>query len=756
VFAAVFLALWPGAPFDAPPATQACGPFPPQYSFARALAPDAPNYLEGELGVVQPSFVRAYLFVAWRHMSGVPFTDVERQAFGAPRAVEPDAARERGPARWQRARAGILGDTPQESVNQWKRVTGNRYQYVLNCPDAAFDTAADTLASLLEELGAADPRVIEWTGVQDRVFSRCDGDDGSPVAEALPAGAPERARVEREYQLATAAFYGWQWQDAESRFRAIAADPTSRWRHWGDYLAARTVIRRATLEDPDTPFDAPLLRRAGAMLREAAARATVPAVRSAATDMLGFVAARTQPEERLLELAGRLAGRSSAGAFGRALEDYTWLLDRMVGDTVEFSYASLDRHASVRERDEMTDWILTFQSDGPGAVDHALARWRATRRETWLVAAAARMPASHPQLEEVLQAAAASPPASSAFPTLVFHRARLLVQSSRLDQARVALDAVLAAPTALPASAVNLLRAARLLTARTLDDFLVDAVRTRVVAPYGRMPIGRLAFDADAADVLNERMPLARLQQAAEASHLPDTLRRDVALTAVARAVLLRDHRRAIRLAGTARRLAPGLGRALSPLAEASSPDQAHAAGLLLLLRHPGLKPYVPAVAERDAAPDKIDSLRDNWWCGFSSAEAAPDRDNRVAPYETGYAYRDTWRVDRTLRSLHPQPRVILTPPFLPDADLVVAGRELDALAARGTAPNDLAREAVRFAQASPDDPRAPEALHLAVRATRFGCTDAETGTWSRAAFDLLHRRYARTEWARRTPYWFR
>jgi hypothetical protein len=77
-------------------------------------------------------------------------------------------------------------------------------------------------------------------------------------------------------------------------------------------------------------------------------------------------------------------------------------------------------------------------------------------------------------------------------------------------------------------------------------------------------------------------------------------------------------------------------------------------------------------------------------------------------------------------------------------------------LQALGTAPNYLCRVAIDFAQKSPADPRAPEALHLAVRSTRYGCTDKETGRWSKAAFDLLHSRYPNTTWAKNTKYWFK
>jgi hypothetical protein len=62
---------------------------------------------------------------------------------------------------------------------------------------------------------------------------------------------------------------------------------------------------------------------------------------------------------------------------------------------------------------------------------------------------------------------------------------------------------------------------------------------------------------------------------------------------------------------------------------------------------------------------------------------------------------------------------------------------------------------AIEWATANPNDPRSPEALHLAVRSTRYGCTDKETGKWSKAAFDLLHKRYPNTKWANATKYWF-
>ena len=97
-----------------------------------------------------------------------------------------------------------------------------------------------------------------------------------------------------------------------------------------------------------------------------------------------------------------------------------------------------------------------------------------------------------------------------------------------------------------------------------------------------------------------------------------------------------------------------------------------------------------------------------------------------------------------------------LAPPEFLKASQALALRQAAALQALGTAPNYFCRIAIEWAEKNPTDARAPEALHLAVRSTRYGCTDKETGRWSKAAYDLLHRRYPNTTWANNTKYWFK
>jgi hypothetical protein len=125
----------------------------------------------------------------------------------------------------------------------------------------------------------------------------------------------------------------------------------------------------------------------------------------------------------------------------------------------------------------------------------------------------------------------------------------------------------------------------------------------------------------------------------------------------------------------------------------------------------------------------RIDSFRDNWWCGDPPSSYVDDEGAKTKP--------------------------VAVPLFLKNSQ-TVAAKEAAAIHALGTGPNYLAQTAVSFGMKNPADERVPEALHLAVKSTRYGCTDKETGRWSKAAYDLLHRRYPNTTWAKETKYWFK
>jgi hypothetical protein len=76
-------------------------------------------------------------------------------------------------------------------------------------------------------------------------------------------------------------------------------------------------------------------------------------------------------------------------------------------------------------------------------------------------------------------------------------------------------------------------------------------------------------------------------------------------------------------------------------------------------------------------------------------------------------------------------------------------------LAPLGAGSSYLTRETLAWAKAKPLDQRVPEALHLAVRSTRYGCDDLKVSVLSHMAFKLLHERYPDSKWTKATSYWY-
>jgi len=371
------------------------------------------------------------------------------------------------------------------------------------------------------------------------------------------------------------------------------------------------------------------------------------------------------------------------------------------------------------------------------------------------------MPPEHPRTAEFLDVAASVPPESPAFATVAFHRARLLLRRGRLEDARSVLDRALAVP-GLPVSSVNLFKAARLLTARTLDQFLEDAVRTslgeirdiediRRLVPYQRKTANSV-LDLDALAVLNEKLPLALLRRIAASPALPANAQRELRQAIFTRAVLLGELAVVRELMPAFRRAEPSLAAGLARL-ETTDDQRLRDEAALLLLRTPGLRPYVAAWSFRDNWLEfqqagnitGLNGLRDNWWCRFEQAPGSYYTPNlrRVGAFTEAQA------------GLHGD-TAVPSPAFLTEEERRHAAEERSALEKIDAGPNELGRRVLDWAQRNPTDRRVPEALHRIVRATRVGCTTEATGAISRSAFQLLHARYPKSPWAARTPHWFK
>jgi hypothetical protein len=762
------------------PLADACGPDFTGPIFTPVNGPDTADYAEyvhGNLGILQPSYWHRPLYIAYRHLNGQPFSASERKALTEP---EPqDTAATDWVDAWKQARKKVDAQASDSQMyNMGHGVTrqlGQPDTFVeyYNCLDNAFENAVNILNKRVAQFGAQSLAVKDWLAAQDQVFENCagvPGDPAKPKSAVIPAAAraedPQEIRADRAYQIAAAHFYANDFDAAQARFEAIAQDPASPYNKLAAYLAARVLIRKGTLYGGSGPDGKQALARAETQLRAILADQNLSELHRGALRLLGFVQIRLHSERRFQELENSLSLGGDAKTFRQDLTDYLWLLDRESLTRAKTAGAnspappadrSAARETAMNQSADMTDWIFAFQS---GLYPDALGRWKNTKSLPWLVAAIAKAPASDPAVAELTAAVAKVTPESPAYVTLNFHRLRLLERTDD-PAARSQVDQFLARHAAsLPLSAKNVFLALRARLAANLEDFLRFAPRTTREFPdvnndaTHQTPKDVPHFDVDASVILTERLPLRLLANAAKSQTLPVELRRDVTIAAWTRAIVLNNDAVALELTPRLEELVPEITEDLAAFTTAADPGERQFVTVFAILRNPGFRPFVSAGYPRgnlytvgEPGFNKIDNLRDNWWC--SAAPAA--RENPF--FEQDY-YRMFAQLSSALGPVYPEGKVS-SPAFLTPEQRAEAEQEHAALAAQPSAPNWLGKRALEFANAHPDDPRVPEALYLTVRARRYGCADNTADNFSKLAFGLLHKRYANNPWTQKTPYWF-
>ena len=735
----------------ATPRVSACGPFMIEAIFVHTVHPDYPmdRFAAGRIGVVQPSYARSYLYVAYRYLSGSSFTADEQKALTSLWKDRLEfgwsAGDEDWVKTWLEARKKVVAQDPAPITVYRSREKPNEYESYLNCQKDSFDTAIATLNERIATYGADSANVKTWLEAQDQVFSNCGG--GSSIPADLPSDADALMRADRAYQIAAANFYSTNFDAAREGFESIAADTKSPWQRQAVYLVARTLARKASLGPPEQKQES--LTAAEAQLRKILADKNLSALHPASTRLLNLVRLRAHPAERLKELAHALTTKTANASLKQDLWDYTVLLDGYMEKDEEETTT-----ATIPKEEDLTDWIATFQDASEAARDHAIARWQASHSNQWLIAALSLIDGQHAKANELLADASKVNTRSPAFASARYHAIRLLIETGKTTEARTLLDQTLKTDRAhFDESALNLLTGQRMLLANSLDEFLADAARVPASLSWNddgrelpveqseasdetKSQLGKPFFDVDAAKAINEQLPLSVLKEAATSKALPPGPRLDVLQAAWLRAALLGDTKTADELTPALAASLPDAATLVNGYLSSAQPDEKKFTAIYAWLKTPGLEPVVDAGVGRQTPLTQQDSFRDNWWCGATFVPATAEENREVVQF--------------TAVTTGKPPR------FVSAADSARAAKEWTTLRALGAAPNYIVQEVIRWANARPNDPRVPEALHLAVRTTRYGCTDGDSARWSKAAFDVLHRKYPNNPWTKKTPYWFK
>lgn len=678
-----------------------CSPsFTPVYSFTQLPGPSREEFLGGRLGIVSGEWDSTTLLVAFRYLEGPPMDARARAAFAdlwpAPRVgFPPDAV-----GLW-RAAVQRAGGTPPAWIYREREQPGPRgltYGYYLNCLDDAFEVAARTLDDRVERYGRGSRETQAWLAGQTIVFENCAGGEREPPE--LEPSWDARLRADRAYQRAAAALYGARHALAEERFAAIAADRASEWSRVAAYLVARAQIRGGKLA------------AAEATLRAVLADPGLERWHGSARGLLDYVAARSRPAEREAELAARVLGPRVSSPIVQDLTDYLWLV-------------RWTRRSDYPLSQDFRDWAASLSAVADREKDAVVARYLERPSSLSRLVAALRFRVADAAAgERILRAAEAVPASSPGYLSISYLRAQRLAEIARETEARRVLDGLLAAPPApLAPSDRNALRRLRATLADSLEEFVALMLMPRVgdavdgregpLLDYPPREPGD-ELPPEALYVLSHGVALDDWSRLVTADFVPKRWRRVLALSGFVRSVV---HEREDLLAPFARQAAalePSLAPDLEGVLGAEDADRRSFSGVLTLLRHPGLT-YEPHL--RPGPLGEIHSFRDNWWCGGPEMTVTP------------LTYR---------------PRFLgHGPPLAPQVPAQPAAVF-------------LGERVLAYRERHPDDPRLPEALHRVVRVTRFGCGLGDNGRISRAAFEELHRRHSTSEWARRTPYWFK
>ncbi len=694
---------------------RACGPGSTSAVFTDIQVPDTPwaQAVRGQVGILRPGLPVAHLVVAYRHLAGLPVPPGHWDPPISESRAEAGAAPKPPDQRWQELTAARLGP-PAQRLSTYR--TTESYEGFANVADHAFETALSTWEARLKAHGGEEAACLEWLKAQDGVFRSTPKDLRLPEAVA----APQWLKWDRDYQRAAAWFYADRWEEARAAFHAIAEEPASPWRAWAGFLEARCWMRQASL-GPEA--GAPLAwREARRVLEARIPDPAFAAVRPEAEAYLEYVRFRVEPEVLEAEALAGLVAEDGGPGFLEQLAQAR----RRRGDKVP----TLTPAAA-----DLAAW-LEAMAHPQHAEQVVIAHLQGKPSLPWLVAALALLPPEDARRAAWEGQVAQVQGHGVAEPTVRWFHTLAEVQKAKGADAVARVEAALRHPW--PAWAENRLRAEGRAQAPTFEAW-ARMGGSRVVglledysersSPVGELPPATAArygaqphlMDPAVTEQINRDLPLARLEDLAQAGGWEPALRRDVAHVAWVRALLLEDWAAEGRLRTL---LDPEVkGRIPADLTQ-GDPDRRRFRIIRLLMAHPGLTPELEGGMGRSnegwAPITAAVDFGTNWWCLAPKPGGRP----KTAP-----------------------------PIWLTPTERQQREAEGERLKAFPSARHWFGEGITGYAARHPEDPDVPEALHRFVRITRnAACADKALSALSKQAFRTLHGTYPRSPWAAKTP----
>ena len=632
---------------------------------------------------------------------------------------------------------------PRGRFGSWKTITRTetrdgqqlvtRY-HIQNCLPDAFRVAGRTFRDRRSRHGSGSPELKRWVDAQIKVFDHCGGDRFDPPVDPQ-AGWRRLEKHDRQYQIAASYFYDGQYLEARRRFREIGAIPTSPWSALSLYLAGRSLVRHAKVDERNREIH---LSTALAEYRLLAQYRAFLTAYPWILKQIRYVETLLNPIGILNELERKIS-RSPELASIEDIRDYVYLC----------SYHGSDRKGAGN----YADWLLLskalarpWSGDADERRQVIIARWREDNSLEWLFLAliAADSKAGEKTLIGLLDAARKFGPETPGYYVMLEHRVRITALMGDVRAAlRLAQAPYLPGSNPLSPGHVNRVRLRAAQVSTNWNDYFRFASMHPLQLPWSDLYVGSLSksrfnhitskttlFPRETTKLINNYFTPEMMLGAITFRSLGDYQRGRLAIAGWTKAMLLDDPEAARKLSRQVKRYVPRLRAAFERFETGRNP-QLEAA--LIVLNNPAFSPRMwwgaGRVQQWDSpvkpTPDDVALPWNyyNWWCPRNAS--AGEIDSVLSG--SRFAHYDEAQLE-DIRQL------------------------------RGIDQNSVAGffgpPVLRYARSNLDDSRVPRALHRVVFASRYACMGGPRDI-SREAHNLLHKHFPDSEWAEKTPYWY-
>jgi hypothetical protein len=515
----------------------ACAPEFPVAILVNRSHPDIPLSLfaAGKLGVIQPTWAKSYLCVAYRYLTSKPLNKVEqagivhlwhKRLLNAQAFANDSDAGQNATEQYLKLRAQVVNTKSKDLPNLYYAV--DSYSYAQSIKNDAFVVALKTLRDRIKQFGLHSKEVLEWLNGQDIVFGIKSKDAKAPAIPRPVKGTVNLLiSADRDYQIAAANLYARHYKEAAALFEQISRDSGSPWKSAAPYLVARAKFNLARCSETSAGSEHSndnnnsYANKNNAGTGPSANPKSATAVKANADpyqDAVDFIQAQLRIEKNsvvrgnLMDLlmplqyclqtrAELLAGlvKSVLGPnsprFGGDVGDLTFTMDDSSGEPAKdeaTAQAKADPDKELFEKYDLTDWLSTIQQREDlwfyGGEDdqkrqqalwkenaaHAISKWRKTGSLHWLVAVMCTNGLRSAQLNNALEAAQKIGKDSPAYLTATFFVNDALIQKNLFAEVRRRLKVVLSRKD-LPPSDRNLFQAQELAVSNSIEDYLKNA-----------------------------------------------------------------------------------------------------------------------------------------------------------------------------------------------------------------------------------------------------------------------------------------